>query len=99
MKAHEPTNPHDAAFGHAAENGHCCGLTKRELFAAMALQGMLSNPEIGMPGAVVTDNQTEQQQYVQSVIANEDVLYSETAKVAVEHADALIAALNAEDKG
>ena len=35
------SNPqHEAAFGHAAENGHCCGLTKREWFAGMALQAL-----------------------------------------------------------
>jgi len=33
-----------AAFGHCAENGHCCGLTKRQWYAGMAMQGLLSNP-------------------------------------------------------
>lgn len=35
------TNPNDPAFGHGAENGHCCGLTKREYFAAMAIRGVI----------------------------------------------------------
>ena len=30
------------AFGHAAENGHCPGITKREWFAGMALQGYVT---------------------------------------------------------
>ena len=28
------------AFGHGAENGHCCGATLRDFFASAALQGM-----------------------------------------------------------
>ena len=35
-------NGDECAFGHAAENGHCPGITKREWFAGMALQGMLT---------------------------------------------------------
>ena len=35
------TNPHENAF--PAENLHYNGLTKREYFAAMAMQGMLSD--------------------------------------------------------
>lgn len=37
------TNGIDEAFGHGAENGHCPGLTKRELFAAMAMQGICAS--------------------------------------------------------
>jgi len=40
------TNGNDAAHGHGAENGHCCGLTKREHFAAMALQGFCSREPV-----------------------------------------------------
>lgn len=35
-----------AAFGHGAENGHCCGATLRDFFAAAALQGILSNDSV-----------------------------------------------------
>ena len=27
------TKANEAAYGHGSENGHCCGLTKRELYA------------------------------------------------------------------
>ena len=30
------------AFGHGAENGHCCGASLRDYFAAMAMQGLLA---------------------------------------------------------
>ena len=33
-------NGDTCAFGHAAEDGHCPGITKREWFAGMALQGI-----------------------------------------------------------
>lgn len=39
-------NSEQGAFACAAENGHQLGLTKREYFAAMAMQGMLANPSI-----------------------------------------------------
>ena len=32
------------AYGHGAENGHCCGMTIRDYFAGQALAGMLSAP-------------------------------------------------------
>lgn len=28
------------AFGHGAENGHCCGMTMRDYFAGQALMAM-----------------------------------------------------------
>jgi hypothetical protein len=31
-----------AAFGHAADNGHCCGMTIRDWFAGMAMQGLIA---------------------------------------------------------
>lgn len=31
------------AFGHGSENGHCCGATLRDLFAAAALTGILGD--------------------------------------------------------
>jgi len=32
------------AFGHAASNGHCCGMSLRYWFAGQALMGTLSYP-------------------------------------------------------
>jgi hypothetical protein len=44
------TNGNEPAFGHGFSNEYgdheVPGLTKREYFAAMAMQGMLANPEI-----------------------------------------------------
>lgn len=37
------TNANDEAFGHGADNGHCPGLTKREYFAGLAMQGLLAS--------------------------------------------------------
>ena len=31
------------AFGHAASNGHCCGMSLRDWFAGQALNGMLAS--------------------------------------------------------
>lgn len=36
--------PDDCAFGHAADNGHCKGLTKREEIALRFMTAKLSNP-------------------------------------------------------
>ena len=36
-------NGSQCAFGHATENGHCPGMTKREWYAGMALQGLLAS--------------------------------------------------------
>lgn len=36
------------AFACASENGHQKGLTIRQHFAAMAMQGLLSNPNYGI---------------------------------------------------
>ena len=63
------TNPNADAFPSDSE----CGLTKREFFAAMAMQGCVAIP---------TDNWYSSPQGA--------------AKLAVEAADALIAALNKE---
>ena len=38
-------DPNEPAFATAAENGYTPGLTKREHFTAMAMQGLLSNSE------------------------------------------------------
>jgi len=43
--AEQETIAQEAAFGHAAENGHCCGLSKREHFAALMMQALIANPE------------------------------------------------------
>lgn len=38
------TNPQEGAFACASHGQHQSGLTKREYFAAMVMQGLLSNP-------------------------------------------------------
>lgn len=38
------TDGDDGAFANSADNGYQAGLTKREYFAAMAMQGILANP-------------------------------------------------------
>lgn len=43
-----PTIPHDPAYPLFCEqSGPCYGLTKREYFAALAMQGMMADPETG----------------------------------------------------
>lgn len=42
-------NGNECGYGHAAENGHCTGLTKREVIAVAVMQGMLAHPG---PGSV-----------------------------------------------
>ncbi len=61
-----------------------CGLTKREYFAALAMQGMLAND-----GDTFCDEDGVEPETMEQVCAN-------GARLAVRYADALIAALNAE---
>lgn len=70
------TEPNDPATGYSANEGSHSypGLTKRERFAAMAMQGMLANNWIGY-----SDKEPE---------------CEELGRIAVNFADALIAALN-----
>lgn len=35
------------AFGHGSNNGHCCGATLWDYYAAAALAGNLANPSSG----------------------------------------------------
>lgn len=74
-----PTKPNQTAF---PDNGRT-GLTKREYFAALAMQGMLANP-------VTIESFTEAYDQGTGLV---DILAAE----AVAQADALIDALNAED--
>lgn len=75
-------DPEDSAYPHGTTAYH--GLTKREIFAAMALQGMLSN---GFMPDLVTDDCCPE---------NPDGTRAEWnyPKAAVQLADALIAELN-----
>lgn len=42
------TNPDSPAFAAGAENRNQAGLTTREYFAALAMQGLLSNSDVGI---------------------------------------------------
>ena len=75
-------NSKASAFGFAAqfngESGFSHGLTKREYFAAMAMQGYFSNSQIAKFRCTKT--------------SEEDVV--DIAKISVKAADALLKALN-----
>jgi hypothetical protein len=43
------------AFGHAAENGHCCGMKLRDWFAGMAMQGAVSDGVLRQIAKVCSD--------------------------------------------
>ena len=47
------THPNDGAFAAVADGWTQCGLTKRELFAAMAMQGILARDEGTKRGLLV----------------------------------------------
>lgn len=59
--AHQPVSPVIMSHNENGYDGFKSGLTKRELFAAMAMQGLLSNPhyiaklEQNMKDHVITD--------------------------------------------
>jgi len=59
------------------------GLTKREYFAAKAMQGLLSNPQIKRPHPENGDMEKQ---------------YTEFSNIAVEYADALLAELEKTNK-
>ena len=85
------TNKDEFAFGHIIfENGKFAGgtgggLTKREYFAAMAMQGAMANTALIQSAAYVQDR-------------DGDAPPTLIAAVAVASADALIEALNKEAK-
>ena len=78
------TNGNDEAFGHGSDNGHCEGLSKREYFAAAAMQGLLAN--------------SVRYKYIENEMAKGRLSQQEAsmknANKAVYLADALIEALN-----
>ena len=80
------SNGRDSAFPDAAEN---YGLTKREHFAAMAMQGLLSDAGDGVP-ATVYHAQNLEGATNESVM---DAWYKLNAHTAVGYADALLEAL------
>jgi len=49
------TNPNESAFAmvDSVSGAHQCGLTKREYFAAMAMQGLVSTEFILAPGITI----------------------------------------------
>ena len=71
-------NPNDSAY--PSDLGKCNGLTKRELFAAMAMQGICANP-----GVIWGEHKLPE---------HPGDCRGSIAKAAVRIADALIAALN-----
>lgn len=76
MKKYNTCTPNDTVC--PAGDGMFMGLTKRELFAAMAMQGILSNSSI-------FDNMQEMEEKDPTITV---------ALAAIEHAYALINALN-----
>lgn len=78
MNKYDTCCPNDTAY--PVGDDMVIGLTKRELFAAMAMQGILSNSSI-------FDNMQEMGEKDPTITV---------ALAAIEHADALINALNAE---
>lgn len=93
------TDEYSRPFGNTYSSG---GLTKREYFAAMAMQGMLStaNGEYGFVDSYrhVFDENGQQKLNEDGDWLTETTETAEQkyAKAAVAHADALIEALNAE---
>jgi len=79
------TEPNDSITGFDTKDcGHCVGLTKREYFAAMAMQALASNQFV----SEVLFKYVKQK----GIYAEENVI----AISAVQYADALIEALNKE---
>lgn len=76
------TNPNDSAIGYDGPDHHANGLTKREYFAAMAMQGLIADGAADYEG----DENKHGNVCDPAGLADE----------AVELADALIYALNAE---
>lgn len=84
----DKTKHDDGAFACASDNGYQAGCTKREYFASMAMQGMLSsiNQSYGKPNvneASMEDSLMREQDFINDV-----------AIKAVRYSDALIKALN-----
>lgn len=90
------TNANDPAFSTTCESmfshlpedkrgNMCCGLTKRELFAAIAMQGLLANEKIMEGMALAGGKELE-------------IVSKGIALMAISKADALIAELNKEIK-
>lgn len=84
----EPIHPYDDEAEISKHHPNIyCGLTKRELFAAMFMQSLLSNPE--------------RYKYIAEKVANgmsQEEASSKNAHKAVLLADALITELNKEEK-
>ncbi len=79
------TRPNDTAFSipETKDNIVEWGLTKREYFATMAMQGMLGHPGNGLSTGDATPKETR-----------DDPAFQRLANCAVIQADALIAELN-----
>lgn len=93
----EPAFPEALAFNSNGEavTASCyfpgvCGLTKRELFAARALQGLLSNAAIAEGVTKVKETLTQEQ----AKEFETKILPMANAICALSHADALLSALN-----
>lgn len=82
--ANKKVNPNSNAFAMTTDDEDFNGLTKRELFAAMAMQGLLANGTISVATKRAADKHG----------VDEDAL---CGKMAVEFSDALLTALS-EDK-
>jgi len=75
-------NPEDQAFGYASSNGETKGMTKREYFIGIALQGVLSSQFV---------NDSIEQQLMSDPELDEHVMFVDWA---IAIADSLIIKMN-----
>lgn len=77
------TQPNDTAFPYPIDLGVTEGLSKREYFAALAMQGLLANQEF-----------VQRAERLQAEVKDDNLAPIVIAEVARKCADALIEALN-----
>lgn len=71
----------DATMAHDEDFKNCRGLTLRQHFAAMALQGLLANPELLRVGTMgKTDAEEVMQSFTQDAVMAADLLIDELNK-------------------
>ena len=73
-------NGKQAAFGAASEVWHQLGLTKREYFAGLSMQGLLSNPELIKSGSFDFISKGTEKRISQIATSISDALLAELEK-------------------